>query len=112
MPLPMVALPCGSRSTSSTRRFVAPRLAARLTLVVVLPTPPFWFVIARMRAIASSGVARCSTRWRSASSPGTASGMTFRTRYSRRQLRELLVRMHAFHRDEHAAGARRAGRRA
>src|SRR3990172_1089617 len=52
MPLPMVALPCGSRSTSSTRCLVAARLAARLTLVVVLPTPPFWLVIARIFAIA------------------------------------------------------------
>ena len=44
-----VALPCGSRSTSSTRRFIAARLAARLTLVVVLPTPPFWLATAMMR---------------------------------------------------------------
>src|ERR1700675_3839346 len=54
MPLPIVALPCGSRSTSNTRCRVAARLAARLTLVVVLPTPPFWLVIARIFAIASS----------------------------------------------------------
>src|SRR3990172_4207220 len=52
MPLPVVALPCGSRSTSSTRCLVAARLAARLTPVVVLPTPPFWLVIARIFAIA------------------------------------------------------------
>src|SRR5438067_5351134 len=43
MPAPMVALPCGSRSTSSTRWSSLARPAARLTLVVVLPTPPFWF---------------------------------------------------------------------
>ena len=49
MPAPVVALPCGSRSTSSTRRFIAVRLAARLTAVVVFPTPPFWFTIARIR---------------------------------------------------------------
>src|SRR5579863_5023827 len=47
-PLPMVALPWGSRSTSSTRRLVAARDAARLMAVVVLPTPPFWFVTARI----------------------------------------------------------------
>ena len=41
MPHPMVALPCGSRSINSTRRFVAVRDAARFTAVVVLPTPPF-----------------------------------------------------------------------
>src|SRR5512132_150532 len=49
-PLPMVALPCGSRSTSSTRRSACARAAARLTLVVVLPTPPFWFTTASTRA--------------------------------------------------------------
>jgi hypothetical protein len=42
----MVALPCGSRSISSTRCFIAASEAARLTQVVVLPTPPFWFAIA------------------------------------------------------------------
>src|SRR6476646_3716289 len=46
----MVALPCGSRSTSSTRRSACARAAAKLTLVVVLPTPPFWFTTASTRA--------------------------------------------------------------
>src|SRR5262245_3767449 len=46
----MVAFPCGSRSTSRTRRCACARAAARLTLVVVLPTPPFWFTTARTRA--------------------------------------------------------------
>src|ERR1041385_1685438 len=45
-PLPIVALPCGSRSTRSTRRPARARAAARLTLVVVLPTPPFWLTTA------------------------------------------------------------------
>src|SRR5881409_3586688 len=47
----MVALPCGSRSTNSTRRFMAAKLAARLTLVVVLPTPPFWLATAMILVI-------------------------------------------------------------
>ena len=51
-PQPMVALPCGSRSTSSTRRCVAASEAARFTAVVVLPTPPFWFATAITRFIA------------------------------------------------------------
>src|SRR5476649_944849 len=51
MPLPMVALPCGSRSIKSTRLPASTRPAARLTLVVVLPTPPFWLATARMRGI-------------------------------------------------------------
>ena len=41
-----VALPCGSRSISKTFRFVATRLAAKLTAVVVFPTPPFWLAMA------------------------------------------------------------------
>src|SRR5690554_7218960 len=45
-PLPIVALPCGSKSTNRTRRFVAAKEAAKLTVVVVFPTPPFWFAIA------------------------------------------------------------------
>src|SRR5690606_9884514 len=51
IPTPIVALPCGSRSTSSTRRCVAAREAARFTQVVVLPTPPFWFATAITFAI-------------------------------------------------------------
>src|SRR3977135_2536229 len=53
-PLPMVALPCGSRSISSARRRVAARDAARLTAVVVLPTPPFWFAMAMTRFMGDS----------------------------------------------------------
>ena len=49
MPQPMVALPWGSMSMSSTRRRVAANEAARFTAVVVLPTPPFWFATAMMR---------------------------------------------------------------
>ena len=52
-PLPMVALPCGSRSTSRTRLGVRASAAARLTAVVVLPTPPFWLATAMMRAVAA-----------------------------------------------------------
>src|SRR3954470_962670 len=50
----MVALPCGSRSMSNTRRSACASAAARLTLVVVLPTPPFWFTTARTRATSAS----------------------------------------------------------
>src|SRR6478752_2047689 len=49
MPKPLVALPWGSRSTTSTR---SPRRAnevPRFTTVVVLPTPPFWLVQASVR---------------------------------------------------------------
>ena len=40
-PMPLVALACGSKSHSSTRFPAALTAAARLTQVVVLPTPPF-----------------------------------------------------------------------
>ena len=44
-PRPLVALACGSRSISRTRLRRSARQAARLTAVVVLPTPPFWLAI-------------------------------------------------------------------
>src|SRR5512147_2030465 len=44
--MPLVALPWGSPSMRRVRCSAAARLAARLTAVVVLPTPPFWFAIA------------------------------------------------------------------
>ena len=41
MPIPVDALPCGSRSSSSTFQPVAAIAVAMLIAVVVLPTPPF-----------------------------------------------------------------------
>ena len=55
MPRPVEALPCGSRSISSTRQPVAASAVARLIAVVVLPTPPFWFATA-IRIIAASSL--------------------------------------------------------
>src|SRR5436305_5133617 len=49
IPDPIVALPCGSRSTTSVRRPSLASPAARLTVVVVLPTPPFWLAMQKMR---------------------------------------------------------------
>src|SRR5262252_720450 len=43
------AFPCGSRSTTRTRAPCRARLAARLTALVVLPTPPFWLAIVIIR---------------------------------------------------------------
>src|SRR6476619_8518177 len=42
MPRPADNAPCGSRSTSSTRRPYSANAAPRLMVDVVLPTPPFW----------------------------------------------------------------------
>src|SRR6185437_13323083 len=57
MPSPVLALPCGSKSTRRTRLPTAARAVARLTAVVVLRTPPFWLTIARIRARAVSSPA-------------------------------------------------------
>src|SRR3954447_600949 len=45
MPIPVVALPCGSRSMTKTRNSSSASAAPRFTAVVVLPTPPFWLAI-------------------------------------------------------------------
>src|SRR5262245_34992939 len=50
MPRPVEALPCGSRSITSTCRPTAAKPVARLIAVVVLPTPPFWLAMAMTRA--------------------------------------------------------------
>jgi hypothetical protein len=49
IPSPVDAFPWGSRSTIKTRFFNRASAAPRLIAVVVLPTPPFWFVTARIR---------------------------------------------------------------
>src|SRR3989442_10893691 len=62
MPTPLVEFACGSASTSSVLRSAVASDAARLTAVVVFPTPPFWFAIARTSAISPSH--RTAGRWR------------------------------------------------
>ena len=57
MPRPVLALPCGSRSTISTRSPTAASAVPRLIAVVVLPTPPFWLASA-MHARAAWAEAR------------------------------------------------------
>src|SRR5512140_3591484 len=49
-PTPEEAFACGSRSTSSVFVSITEREAARLTAVVVFPTPPFWLATVRIRA--------------------------------------------------------------
>src|SRR3954471_738888 len=58
MPRPVEALPCGSRSTISTRSPTAASAVPRLMAVVVLPTPPFWLATARTRRRRSSGTGK------------------------------------------------------
>jgi hypothetical protein len=62
-PQPIVALPCGSQSSSSTLRCVAASDAARLTAVVVLPTPPFWFATAMTRFMDGQAYSRPGRRY-------------------------------------------------
>src|ERR1700689_5271344 len=50
MPSPTESAPCGSKSTSSTRRPCSASAAPRLIVVVVLPTPPFWLQTAAILA--------------------------------------------------------------
>src|SRR6185312_12885916 len=45
----MVRCACGSRSIRQTRFPCSARAAPRLTVVVVFPTPPFWFINAMIR---------------------------------------------------------------
>jgi hypothetical protein len=66
----MVALPCGSRSITSTRWSTRASPAARLTVVVVLPTPPFWFAMQKTFAMGSK-YRRCARR-HSEHAPGLA----------------------------------------
>src|SRR5690625_1258765 len=46
MPKPLVAFPCASISTSNTFLSSNANEAPKLMVVVVLPTPPFWFATA------------------------------------------------------------------
>src|ERR1035437_7830690 len=54
-PTPVVVFPCGSISTTRTRRPSSASDAPRLTAVVDFPTPPFWLTIAMMRAVLCIG---------------------------------------------------------
>src|SRR5664279_324299 len=44
--MPLVRLPCGSESMTRIFSFSRARKVERFRAVVVLPTPPFWLVIA------------------------------------------------------------------
>ena len=49
MPRAVEALPCGSRSITRIRAPYSARPAATFTVVVVLPTPPFWLATTKTR---------------------------------------------------------------
>src|SRR5579875_2643232 len=54
IPIPEVVFPCGSISIKSTLLPNVARQALKLTAVVVLPTPPFWFAIAMTRPLVTN----------------------------------------------------------
>ena len=55
IPSAVLALPCGSVSITKTFRPPRVRAAARLTAVVVLPTPPFWLATVSTRGTGGRG---------------------------------------------------------
>ena len=55
IPRAVEALPCGSMSMTRTFRPAAARAAAMLTVVVVLPTPPFWLETVKIRVFSGFG---------------------------------------------------------
>ena len=60
----MVRFPCGSMSTHSTRWPFSAKAAARLSVVVVFATPPFWLANAMTLALGSASLRLRSRRLR------------------------------------------------
>src|SRR5437867_3566399 len=58
----MVRCACGSRSMRQTRCPCSARAAPRLAVVVVLPTPPFWFISAMIRMIRLRACVRANVK--------------------------------------------------
>ncbi len=77
MPRAVLALPCGSRSMTSTVLPAWASAAATLTVVVVLPTPPFWFATVMTRVCAGRGTVRPLRviRFRASAATAAASGV-------------------------------------
>src|ERR1700741_1858379 len=70
MPMPVEALPWGSMSINRVGSPTAARAVPRLMAGVVLPTPPFWLAMTRMRGfggadMAGTQLSHChySSRW-------------------------------------------------
>src|SRR5438105_877421 len=107
MPSPVEALPCGSRSTIRTCSPIAASAVPRLIAVVVLPTPPFWLAMARMR---SDGEPLGETVSRSGAGAGTAvSVICVHGRESAPRSCAFLDPFYTADRHDAAAGIRSAG---
>ena len=78
MPSAVLALPCGSMSMTRTVSPAWARAAATLTVVVVLPTPPFWLATVRTRVAAGLGKTRpvSAMRLRASSATAWANGVS------------------------------------
>ena len=85
MPSAVEALPCGSMSMTRTFSPAAARAAAMLTVVVVLPTPPFWLETVKIRVFSGFGRSRPRRRsrrlfsWASSRAMGLESSMVSMT---------------------------------
>src|SRR4030095_10307355 len=84
-PTPDVAFPWGSASTSRTRCPQEAITAARLTAVVVFPTPPFWLatamdlaIIQRFHLVSTGWPHKPNTAWVGTAIPGYVSRETFK----------------------------------
>ena len=95
MPRAVLALPCGSRSMTRTVLPAWASAAATLTVVVVLPTPPFWLATVITRVCAGRGTVRplsvirfrasaatAAARGVRASAPGIAAAISARSSVS------------------------------
>ena len=78
MPSAVLALPCGSMSMTRTVSPAWASAAATLTVVVVLPTPPFWLATVRTRVAGGLGKTRPvrAIRLRASSATARASGVS------------------------------------
>ena len=94
------ALPCGSRSMTSTRLPCSASATARLTVLVVLPTPPFWLATVMIRRCGRRGASGA----RRGAAPAPPRGGLLRDRASAPRRRRRIV---SVERPRGALGVRR-----
>src|SRR2546429_5745492 len=75
----IVRLPCGSRSTASTFKPCSAKATARLGVVVVFATPPFWF--AKAMTVGRRAPRACARRFERGSRRASPIGALFGSGY-------------------------------
>src|SRR5205807_6261348 len=75
----IVGLPCGSRSTASTFSPCSAKATARLSVVVVFATPPFWF--ANAMTVGRRAPRGCARRFERGSRRASPIGALFGSGY-------------------------------